>query len=150
MLDLGLLYHDGDGCLAMTDVGHPVCIPEGTKAEKERGFWKETASWEWQFKPDIALKVSFEKGKYFSEGLLRYLPDKDQYQFTLQTIDKESLVFTGTKKEHQVSMERQDEKKKETQRVVLALLHSNRYLFNYEVKPDGKTCRFNPWPYPIA
>jgi hypothetical protein len=18
------------------------------------------------------------------------------------------------------------------------------------VKPDGKTCRFNPWPYPIA
>ena len=32
--------------------------PEGTREEKQRGFWTETISWTWQFKgDDVALKV---------------------------------------------------------------------------------------------
>ena len=37
------------------------------------------------------------------------------------------------------SFTREDDQKKETQRLVISLLHSNRYLYRYEVKPRGKT-----------
>src|SRR5207302_1721853 len=32
--------------------------PEGTRQEKQRGFWTETLRWQWQFKgEDVCLKV---------------------------------------------------------------------------------------------
>jgi hypothetical protein len=34
---------------------------------------------------------------------------------------------------------REDDKKKETQQLVISLLHSNRFLYRYEVKRHGKT-----------
>ena len=41
----------------------------GTKEEKDKNFWQETISWEWQFKDkDAWLKTKFEKGKYFDSG----------------------------------------------------------------------------------
>src|SRR5205807_2121550 len=75
-------------------------VPEGTKAEKQKGFWMEKIGWEWRFKGDDAwLRVTFEKGKYFVKGELRYLADKDLFQLTLTTTTKETLTFTGELKE---------------------------------------------------
>jgi YHS domain-containing protein len=114
-------------------------VPEGTREQKQKGVWNETIQWEWQFKGDDCwLTVDFGKGKYFVDGQLRYLPAKDQYQLTLTTIDKETQVFAGALKQHILALERQDEKKKETQRVVISLLHDNRYLYHYEVKATEK------------
>ena len=60
--------------------------PEGTRQEKQRGFWIETMSWEWGFKgQDAWLQAMFEKSKHFTKGELRYLPEKDAYQFTVST-----------------------------------------------------------------
>src|SRR2546426_11373932 len=70
--------------------------PEGTREEKQRGFWTESMDWQWQFKGDDAwLKVAFAKSKYFTKAELRYLPEKKQYQLTLTTNAKEALTFTG-------------------------------------------------------
>jgi hypothetical protein len=114
--------------------------PEGTQEEKRRGFWTETIRWEWQFKGDDAwLKVVFDKGKYFTTGELRYLPDREQFQMRVQTPAKEGLVFAGQLKERTLSLERTDDKKKETQRLVIHLLHANRYQYRYEVKADDRT-----------
>src|SRR5262245_20517193 len=53
-------------------------VPEGTKAEKQKGFWVENLGWEWRFKGDDAwLRLTIDKGKYFVKGELRYLADKD-------------------------------------------------------------------------
>jgi YHS domain len=113
--------------------------PEGTRAEKQRGFWTESMNWEWQFKgKDAWLKVDFDKGKHFAKGELRYLPDKDQYQFTVQTTAKESLSFSGPLQERRLVLDRVDENKKETQRLVITLLHANRFLYRYEVKAQDK------------
>jgi hypothetical protein len=113
--------------------------PEGNREVKQKGLWNETIQWEWRFKGDDAwLEVSFEKGKYFTEGVLRHLPDRDQFQLVLKTTDKESLTFVGPFKDHRLTLERQDPKTKETQRLVISLLHDNRYLYHYEVKPEGK------------
>jgi hypothetical protein len=109
-----------------------------SKADKQK-FWQETIAWEWQFKQDdVTLKCVFEKGKYFTEGQLRFLADKDAYQLTLTTNDKENLTFEGKLKDHILTLERADDKKKETQRLVFNLLHDNRYLYHYEFKPEDK------------
>jgi len=113
--------------------------PEGTRAEKQKGFWTETQAWEWQFKgDDVWLKVVVEKGKYFTLGELRYLPKKDQYQLSLTTTDKQTLVFEGPLADKKLTLDRVDESAKETQRFVLSFLHSNRFLFAYHTKKDGR------------
>ncbi|HEY7313676.1 MAG TPA: YHS domain-containing protein [Gemmataceae bacterium] len=110
--------------------------PNGTREEKRRNFWQEKIAWEWQFKKDdVHLRAAFEKGKYFTAAELRYLPDKDRYQLTATTTAKETLVFEGTLEKKRLTLERKDEKKNERQRLVINVLHFNRYLYSYEVKP---------------
>ena len=83
--------------------------------------------------------TTFEKGKYFTSGELRYLADKDTFQLALTTVDKEKLSFTGKLDDGRLILSRTDEAKKETQQLIFTFLHSNRYLYRYEVRPEGKT-----------
>ena len=113
---------------------------QGTKEERDKNFWTETIAWEWQFKDkDAWLKAKFDKSKYFDGGELRYLPDADRYQLTLRTLNKETLVFEGPLKDKRLTLERTDDAKKETQRLVVSLLHANRYLYRYEVRTGDQT-----------
>jgi hypothetical protein len=113
---------------------------QGTKEERDKNFWQESIAWEWQFKDkDAWLKTKFDKSKYFDSGELRYLPDTDRYQLTLHTLAKEKLVFEGQLKDKRLTLERTDSDKKETQRLIVSLLHSNRYLYRYEVKSGDQT-----------
>ena len=103
--------------------------------EKQKGFWQETFAWRWQFKGDDAwLSAVIDKGKYFTFAELRYLPDGDRYQLTMRTPTKDELVFKGTFADRRLTVERADDKTGKTQRLVLSLLHSNRYLYRYDVK----------------
>lgn len=114
-------------------------LPEGTRAEKQKGLWEETIRWQWQFKDqDVFLKATFDKGKYFAAAELRYLPEKDAYQLTATTPAKEQVVYEGRLKDKRLTLERTDDKTKEEQRLVLTLLHDNRYLYKYEVKAAEK------------
>jgi hypothetical protein len=120
--------------------------PEGTFQEKQRGFWTEGQTWEWQFKGDDAwLKVAIDRGKHFRGGELHYLPDADRYRLTLTTPTQETLTFEGALEEkgadrdRRLVLERTDDKTKEMQRLVVTFLHSNRFLYRYEVKPAEKT-----------
>jgi hypothetical protein len=114
--------------------------PEGTREEKQKNFWTETLTWSWQFKGDDAwLTATIDKGKYFTRGELHFLADKDAYRLTLTTRDKDELAFTGKLDDGRLTLTREDDKAKETQQIVVTLLHANRYLYRYEVKPQGKT-----------
>jgi len=113
--------------------------PEGSRVDKQKGFWTETMVWEWQFKgKDAWFKVEFQNGKHYTHGELRYLLDKKEYQLSLKTTAKETITFTGTYKDRRLTLDRIDEQARETQRFVLTLLHSNRFLYRYEVKPEGR------------
>ena len=115
-------------------------VPAGTREEQQRGFWTETVAWGWQFKgADAWLVVDFAKGKHFEGGELRYLIDKDLFQLTLRTPTKENLTFTGQVKDRVLTLERQDDKTKETQRLVFTLLHFERHLYRLDVRPSGKS-----------
>jgi hypothetical protein len=114
--------------------------PEGTREEKQRGFWTEKLSWSWQFKGDDAwLTAAIDKGKYFTKAELHYLPDKDSFELKLTDKDKEARTFVGKLDDGRLTMTREDDKAKETQQLVVSLLHSNRYLYSYSVKAEGKT-----------
>jgi hypothetical protein len=111
--------------------------PEGTNEEKAKGLWTESMKWRWQFKGDDAwLVVSFGKGKYFAKGELRFLADKDAYQLKLHTTGKKIVTFTGPLKDRRLTLDRADNDSKEEQRLVFSLLHSNRFLYYYQVKPQ--------------
>ena len=119
---------------------HATGIPEGTREEKQKGSWGENLEWGWQFKgADAWLAVKFEKSKHFTKGELRYLPKEDRYQFRLETTGKETLTFAGKLADKRLTLERTDEAKKEVQRLVVSLLHHNRFLYRYEVKPVGRS-----------
>lgn len=114
--------------------------PNGTRDEKQRNFWQEKIAWEWRFKgKDVYLHAAFDKSKHFTTAELRYLPDKGCYQLTATTPDKDKLIFEGRLDKKYLSLERTDEKAKEKQRLVLALLHFNRHFYRYEVKPADRT-----------
>ena len=57
----------------------------------------------------------------------------------LETTDKQTSIYRGTLKDHELRLERIDDKTKESQRLVFALLHQNRINYRYEVKPADKT-----------
>jgi hypothetical protein len=68
---------------------------------------------------------------------MRYDPAKDRYVFTVKTPGKETLTFAGEfTKEKVLTLDR--ENAKEPQRLVFTLLHSNRFLYRMEAKPEGK------------
>jgi len=113
--------------------------PEGTREEKQRGFWRESISWTWNFKGnDAALKAAIAKGKHFTGAELRFLPNKDRYLLTLTTPAKQELQFVGSLKDNVLMVERNDETKKETQRIVLSMFHGTRFIYRFEVKPEGR------------
>jgi hypothetical protein len=118
--------------------------PMGTQDEKQKGFWTEKMAWEWQFKgKDAWLKVGFEKSKNFTSGELRYVPDKDHFALTLTTIKKEKITYVGTMEKNKLTMEREGDK--ESQRLIFTFLHSNRFLYGYEVKPEGRPLFAKNW-----
>jgi hypothetical protein len=114
-------------------------VPYGTREEQQKGFWTETLSCEWQFKGDDAwLKLDFAKGKHYVSGVIRYVPDTDQFKVILKTTDKATHIFQGTLKDKVLTLLRRDEAAKEEQKLVVTLLHENRILYRYETKPEGK------------
>lgn len=113
--------------------------PEGTREQKERGLWTESLNWRWQFKGEDAwLQVSFAGGKYFRKGELRYLPGEGAFRLTVLTPAGEKLAFTGRLNGRRLVLSRTDEKVKEEQRLTISLLHFNRFLYSYAVKPKDQ------------
>src|SRR5438128_2277159 len=88
-------------------------VPEGSREEKQRGFWSETIAWEFQFKGDeVWMKATFHQGKHFSKAELRPLAEANHYRLTIETPDKQSLTFEGQLQDRKLMLERVDEKAK--------------------------------------
>jgi hypothetical protein len=114
--------------------------PEGSREEKQRGFWTEKLSWQWQFRGNDAwLALTAEKGKHIVRGELRYLPAEDLFQFTAESPAKESHIYKGGFNDRTLTLERTDEHSGEVQRLVVKLLHSNRYVYRYEVRAKDRS-----------
>jgi hypothetical protein len=123
--------------------------PEGTKEERAAGAWNETIEWVWRFKDqDAWLAATFEKGKHFTKGELRYTPEKDRttapprFTLTLTKPDKSTASYVGELREKTLTLDRADGPAGEAQRLVFSLLHHNRHLYRLETRPAGSTVAF--------
>jgi hypothetical protein len=127
---------------ALQPFGDLIGAWKGTGVPKKGGkgeFWVEKLEWQWQFKKDDAwLKVTFDKSKDFVEGELHYRADKDEYEFVTRTPDKQSQSWHGTLKDKVLTLEREDDATKQKQRIILTMLHANRFLYSLDVKPANK------------
>ena len=114
--------------------------PEGTPQERQKGHWQETVVWEWQFKDaDAWLTVTFDKGKHFTRGELRYRPATDDFELTLTTVGKDRLTYAGKLAGKQLALERPVSDAKQVERLTFSLLHDNRITYRLETRPDGGT-----------
>jgi hypothetical protein len=111
--------------------------PSGTREEQQKGFWVENMEWIWKFKDkDVWIQIEFKNGKHFTAGELRYLPGKDQFELVTKTTDKKELKFIGKLTDRVLAVER--EEGKEVQRLVITLLHPERFLYRYETRPADR------------
>lgn len=113
-------------------------LPGTSREEQQKSFWSETLNWEWQFKgSDAWLKLDIDKGKHFQSGTLRWLPRSKEFELTVLTVSKDSLRFVGPLEKNVLTLQRSAGNV--TQRLVFTLLHSNRFLYRYEERAEGKS-----------
>jgi YHS domain len=114
-------------------------MPEGSAEDRQKGHWTETVTWGWQFKGDDAwLTVSFDKGKHFAAGELRYRPGGDTFELALTTVGKENVIYSGQLKGKQLVLER-PLAGKQVERLTVNLLHDNRVTYRVEARKEGGT-----------
>jgi hypothetical protein len=115
-------------------------LPYGSREQRDKGMWQETVAWQWQFKDrDAWLRADLDKGKHYTRFDLRYLPASNSYRLEAATKDKEKLTFEGKLDGKRLTLDRLDTKTKQLHRLVLSLLHSNRYLLRYELRQPEHT-----------
>lgn len=113
----------------------------GRADDKDRTFWNERAEWAWKFKGDDAwFTVTFEKGKHFTGGELRYDPKEKRFTLKLTTADKAEQEFVGTlgegkQKEPVLALERTDGDT--VYQFTVTLLHGNRHLYHLSSRPKA-------------
>jgi hypothetical protein len=103
--------------------------------------WNETIDWVWRFKGNDAwLVLTIKNGRYLQGGELRFLPEKQRYQFTARTKDGKPLIYEGQLKDEILTLERTDAEKKENQRLVMNLAGDGvRFIYRHEHKVIGRT-----------
>lgn len=119
--------------------------PDGTREERQAGFWKEGIAVAWKFQPaDAHLVAEFDKGQQFSRWELRYLPVKQHYFLTAYPPPpaRNPTVFTGVltagkQGEQVLTLDQTDPAPSVAGRLVVTVLHHNRFLYRYETKPAG-------------
>jgi hypothetical protein len=120
--------------------------PEGvSKEERAVGMWTETITWGWAFKGDDAwLTVSFQKGKQFERGELRFSTDKTApFRLTLTTPDKTTQTYSGRLVDKTLTLDRVGGPAGQEQRMVFSLLHHNRHLYRFDTRPAGSVVAFD-------
>lgn len=110
--------------------------PFGSREEQQKNFWVESLECGWKFKGgDAWLVLAFDKSKHFKTGELRFLADKNVYQMSLKGFDDKTLVLAGELKNKILTLDSDDG----ADRLVITLLHDNRFLYRKEIRPAGKT-----------
>jgi YHS domain-containing protein len=114
--------------------------PEGTLEQRQKGHWQETVTCEWQFKDsDAWLVLTFDKGKHFTRGELRYRPVKDEFELNMTTVGKDKLTYTGKLTGMQLALDRPVPDAKQVERLTFSLLHDNRVTYRLETRPEAGT-----------
>ena len=116
---------------------------DGTREEREKGFWPEKLAVEWRFKGDDAwLALTVTDGKHFTAGTIRRGDKKDELRVALTTTGKDEVTFTGklsVGKLKEVLLIAEREVGDEVHQFTLTVLHHNRFLYQVSTRPKAAT-----------
>ena len=103
--------------------------------------WIENFSWSWRFKGDDAwLLVEFKRGREFSKGELRYLPEKKKYQLTAFDTKDNKEIFEGALKKNYLTLDRVDSRTGDTKRLTMNVAGGGvRFIYSMQRKAKGTT-----------
>jgi hypothetical protein len=114
---------------------------KGNADGKKLGFWSEKSSWSWRFKgKDVWMSFELENSKVYKGGEVRFLPDKQKYEFTI--IDKAGKkgIYVGEIKKDILTVERQNPDTKDTEQIKMsAISGGDRLVYSLWIKPSGRT-----------
>jgi hypothetical protein len=112
----------------------------GTSERNKLEIWKENADWSWRFKgKDAWLRLTLSPGKNFKGGELRYLPDRELYQMTMEDKSGKRQVFEGKLRKHKLTLERRDDSGA-TQQLQMNMAGGGiRFIYAYNIKPANRT-----------
>ena len=112
--------------------------PRGDLQAQSGPLWTESAAWSWKFEGERAcLVATMDKGRHFSAATLEPLPDRKGYRLTLTDPAGVDSVWTGSLAGKALTVTRTDPDSKQEQRLVLTMLHENRYLWRHETRAAG-------------
>lgn len=115
----------------------------GSTAERQRGFWKETWQFGWQFKgKQCWIQISIKDGKHYQSGSIHYLEKANAYELTLMPKEKnapeEKYVGQFASNNRRFIAERTDEEQKEVHRITLQLIGEIRASYSMERRPVSR------------
>lgn len=121
------------------------CIGSPGGINRDKDNWTESAAWVWKLAGEPQVRLKITGGRHWAEGNVTYDLAKKHYVLSAVRPDKSTVVYTG-----------EFDKTKETltltsaaagadglrERVILRLLHENRYLIFIErAKGEGRFAR---------
>jgi hypothetical protein len=113
--------------------------PEGTLAEKQRGFWRETVSFVWKFQgSDAWIAVTFDNGKHYRSGEIRPQPDGKGYVLELLTKDGRKLTYHGKPDANGRNFIFERTEDKQMERLTIGLVGDIRFKYVLETRPEGR------------
>jgi hypothetical protein len=118
-------------------------VEEWSGTANRNQSWREKIEWSWRFRDeDIWLEFRVTSGKLHAGGELRAMSG-GEYQLILRPVESKAtpLVFVGklSPNGRTLVLEREDDSKKETQRLTLQLVGEIRYVLRSERRPQGRT-----------
>jgi len=116
--------------------------PDKPRPDPRDPVWKEAISWSWKFKGNDAwLAFAIKDGKYFRGGEVKYLPDKKNYELTIEDVKKQKAVYSGQRDDKgYLTFERLDAATGDTQQIVMNSAGDGvRFVYRYAVKSKGRT-----------
>lgn len=118
---------------------------EGTQKDGTKTIaWKEKVNWGWNFKgeagPTLIVDFADGKGKYFTNGSLKYDITKKLYVLSLTGTDKTEQVFEGkVLPTGGLKMERKDAKTSDVYRLTMnTLSDGDKFQVKFEKQDGGK------------
>lgn len=103
-------------------------------------LWSEGIEWGWNFKGDLGLVLKIDKGRHLKEGMLKYVPAKKAYTFTLTDAKGNKREFEGKFEDNYLRLQRTDPDTKEVQKLTMnTAAEGVRFIYLYERKPEGRT-----------
>lgn len=107
-----------------------------------KGEWSETISWGWKFKGNDAWMImDVKQGKHLKSGELRYMAEKEMFQFTAVDLKGQKMVFEGKMSPSGwLDLARTDPKSKEVQQIKMSTNNDGaRFIYEYWTKASGRT-----------